>query len=361
MVQEKFIGKTPTVLGLVDPDSLGVTLPHEHLLVNHVHVYFTEPEEASDRRMAHLPITMENLHWVKLHALSCVDDLFLSDEDVAIKEAVMFKLSGGGTIVEMSNIGLCRDPLGLVRIARATGLNIVMGAGYYIAASRSSENLAKSEQEMAEVIVKDIVEGVGDTGVHAGIIGEIGCSLPLEETERRALRAAAAAQQRTGVAINVHPSPSDDVVLEIIKILDGAGADLSRTVISHCDCFAFSPATCRELMAKGCYVELDTFGHAGIFPPYQGQYLDTPSDIKRVNDLVQFIADGYINQLLVAQDNFFKHQLTTWGGYGYAHILRNIVPVMRSKGLSHEQLNTLLVENPTQLLTVAPVKKSGNQ
>jgi phosphotriesterase-related protein len=361
MIQEELIGKIPTVLGLVSPDSLGLTLTHEHLLVNHVQVYFTKPEETSDRRMAHMPITMDNLHWVKLHPTSCVDNLSLSDEEVAIKEAMMFKQSGGGTIVDVTNVGICRDPLGLARIARATGLNIVMGAGYYIGASHSSESLTRSEQEIAKVIVRDILEGVGDTGVHAGIIGEIGCSLPLEETERRALCAAAITQQKTGVAINVHPSSSADGVIENIKILDDAGADLNRVAVSHCDSFAFSPDTCRKIMEAGCYVEFDTFGTSAIFPPYQGKYLDIPSDMKRVNDLVQFIADGYINRLLVAQDNFFKHQLTTWGGFGYAHILRNIVPVMRSKGLSREQINTLLVENPKRLLTVTPVKKRGNQ
>ena len=60
-----------------------------------------------------------------------------SKKKLAIKEAVRFKLAGGCTIVEMSSIGLSRDPLGLARISRATGLNIIMGTGFYLGASQS--------------------------------------------------------------------------------------------------------------------------------------------------------------------------------------------------------------------------------
>jgi len=356
MRRVELTGKVQTVLGIIDGDSLGVTLPHEHLLTD-LTAYFVEPTEASQRKLAHEPVSLENLYWVKPHCLSHVDDMKLTDEQLAIKEAMLYKLAGGDTIVEMSNIGLHRDPLGLARIARATGLNIVMGAGYYIGASHPPELATRTEQEIAEEIVRDIMVGVDKTEVRAGVIGEIGCSLPLENGERKVLHASAAAQQRTGAALAIHPSRSDDLVLEIINILDDAGADLSRTIISHIDPFGFSQATCRKLADAGCYLEYDTFGYADLFPPYQGRVLDIPSPTQRINDIIQLIADGYLDQILISGDICYKHQLVNYGGYGYAHILRDIVPLMRNKGMSNEQIHTLLVENPKRVLPFAPVKQ----
>ncbi|MFC1984719.1 phosphotriesterase-related protein, partial [Chloroflexota bacterium] len=212
MRQEDITGKVQTVLGIVDADSLGVTLPHEHLLCD-LTMYFVEPTEASEKGMAHEPISLENLSWIQIHSHNNWDNMRLTDEKLAIKEVLLYRWAGGDTIVELSNIGLSRGPLGLARIARATGLNVVMGSGYYVGLSHPSEVAAKTEEEITGEIVRDITVGVGETGVRAGIIGEIGCSAPLEENERKVLRASAAAQQRTGAAINIHPSRGKDLVL----------------------------------------------------------------------------------------------------------------------------------------------------
>jgi phosphotriesterase-related protein len=356
MKQTELVGKAQTVLGLVDPDCLGVTLPHEHLFVDQASVYFVEPTEASDKSMAHKPVRPENLYWIKTHWLGNIDNMTLLDEDLAIKEAMMFKMAGGSTIVEMSNIGLVRDPLALARVSRVTGLNVVMGSGYYVALSHPAELVTMAEEEISEKITQDILVGVGDSGMRSGIIGEIGCSTPLAANDPKILRASALAQRRTGAAINVHPGIGDEVLLEIIKILTDAGADLRRTVISHIDVFGFSRDARRKVLDAGCYLEYDTFGAPGTAEAFEGHYLDLPSDMKRVNDIIEHINDGYLNQIVLSHDICFKHYLVAYGGYGYAHILRYIVPVMRSKGLSDEQINTLLVDNPKRALTFVPAK-----
>ena len=352
MRQGELTGKAQTVLGLIDADSLGVTMAHEHVFSD-ASAYFVEPTEAGDKKLAHEPVRLDNLRWVRNHCMSNVDNMQLTDEQLAIKEIMLFKMAGGGTVVDMTCIGLHRDPLGLVRVSKATGVNIIMGAGYYVALSHPPELADMSEEEIAEGIVRDIMVGVGDTGVRAGIIGEIGCSLPLEDSERRVLRACAIAQRRTGAAINIHPSPSDDLALEIIKILDDAGADLGHTVISHVHPWSFSLTTLHTLADAGCYIEYDNFGQevAEIRPLYFGRLLDFSSPVRRIEDIMQLIADGYLNHILVSQDVCFKFNLVTYGGCGYAHILRDIVPFMRHKGMSDEQINTLLVENPKRALT----------
>ena len=364
MRQTELTGKVQTVAGIIDADGLGITLPHEHLLAD-LSAYFVEPTEASERKLVHEPLTLENLYWVKLHRENNADNLNLTDEQLVIKEVLLYKWAGGDTIVEMSNIGLCRDPLGLARISRATGLNVVMGSGYYVGLSHPPELAAKTEKKVTEEIVRDIMVGVGDTGVRAGIIGEIGCSVPLKDNERKVLRASAAAQQQTGAAIDIHPSFSEDLVLEIIKILGDAGADLSRTIISHMDGFSpFSLATRRKIADTGCYIAFDTFG-APVLPNISSSGLITTeasllgrrSEVDRISEIKCLIDEGYLNHILISQDVCFKHHYVSYGGAGYAHILRNVVPWMRLGGISDEQIHTLLVENPKRVLSFAPVKE----
>ncbi|MFC1938763.1 phosphotriesterase [Chloroflexota bacterium] len=355
MRQTELAGKAQTVLGIIDPDSLGVTLPHEHLLTDVSVVYFIEPDVASERELVHKPVSLEILWWLRQHYFSNLDDMRFTDEDLAIKDALLYKWAGGSTIVELSNVGLYRDPLGLARISRATGLNIIMGSGYYVWTTHPPELASMTDEKIAEEIIRDIVVGVGNTGIRAGIIGEIGCSEPLHDDERKVLRAAAIAQRRTGAAINVHPSLSDSFALEIMQILSDKGADLSRTVFSHCDQTGYSQATQRKLMDAGCYLEHDAFGWEEMSPPVRGNIIDMPNDTKRINDIIQLIDDGYLNNILISGDHCFKHRLTAYGGYGYAHIIRDVTPMMLAKGISNEQIHTLMVENTKRMLTFVAV------
>src|SRR5262245_66428062 len=125
-------GQIQTVLGPIAADAAGVTLPHEHLLID-FKVMFVEPAAASDKGRAWEPVSLENLGWVRQNFNANLDNLRLLDERVAEVEIRLFKRAGGQTVVDPTNRSLGRDPLALVRIARGTGLNVVMGAGYYLA------------------------------------------------------------------------------------------------------------------------------------------------------------------------------------------------------------------------------------
>ena len=134
----QYTGKVQTVLGMISADSLGITLTHEHLLWD-MGAWRVECSEAGERGRSYQSLTLENLGWNLANRFKNVDDMQLLDESIAIKEALLYKIAGGGTIAEVSSIGLSRDPLGLARISRATSLNIVMGSAYYIGASHSPE------------------------------------------------------------------------------------------------------------------------------------------------------------------------------------------------------------------------------
>ena len=349
-------GKVQTVLGLISPEDLGVTRPHEHLL-DDISCWFEEPAASSDRLLAHQPISLENVGWVRYHIFGNLDDLRLVDEQVAISEALRYKYVGGNSIVDVTPIDAGRDPLGLARISRATSLNIVMGTGYYVDRPATMPGFLNLTEEMiTEEMLRDITVGVGNTGIRAGIIGEIGVEWPMRDRERATLRAAANVQNQTGAVISIHPGHSPDSPFEIIEILRDAGADISRVVMGHIECRIFDHDTRVRLAKTGCYLQHDTFGLEGWYHPrsvlsevnpVKG---DVPNDAGRINAIMALINEGFLKQILVSQDICKKHQLHRYGGLGYDHILQNVVPSMRQKGMPEEYIHTILVENIKRLL-----------
>lgn len=347
MSSSELTGKAQTVLGTISSERLGVTLPHEHLFVDFsIWQRGCGPTEATANKVFHQPVTLENL-WCIAYGAPNLDNEKLQDEEIAIREASFFKHAGGDTIVDVGNLGLGRDPLVLAHVSRATGLNVIMGSGYYVAPSHPADMDSKTEEDICAEIVREVTEGVADTGIRAGIIGEIGCSWPLTHNEEKVLRAAANAQRQTGAPLMIHPGRNASAPLEIIAILSKAGADIGRTIICHIDRTLRQPKDRRKLAETGCYLAYDMCGEEGY---YSLSIVDLPNDHQRVNEIMQLINQGYLNQILVSQDICTKHRLRRYGGHGYDHILRNMVPVMRVKGMSDEQIRTLLVENPQRLL-----------
>ena len=359
MPRTELTGKVQTVVGTIEPTALGITLPHEHFLIDQTlgGVYFVEPERLSERALAHQPVSLENLSWVRYHTKDSLDNQVLDSVDTAIKEALLFKLEGGKTIVDQTNRGIGRDPRALARIARATGLQIVMGSGYYADSPGTHDRVAGlDELALAEEIAEDFTHGVDDTGIRAGIIGELGCSWPLKPNEAKGLRAGAVAQTLTGASITVHPGRNDRAPLEIIEVLATAGADLGQVVINHMDRCGYSLETRMSLLQAGCFIEYDLFGFEGYYPARvalaEGKLPDMPNDLGRVREIIDLIERGYLTQLLLSHDIGMKVMLTSYGGWGYAHLLREVVPLMRIYGMTDEQINTMMVDNPRRLLTI---------
>jgi len=340
-------GLVQTVLGTVPPESLGLTSSHEHLLIDFA-LMFTPPSEASEKFKAYQPVTMENLGWVRYLPFRNFDNLQLLDEEVAISEALLFKRAGGETIVDATTIGIGRDPLALARIARATGLNVVMGAGYYVDASLPPGMDDKSEEEITREIVSEITTGVGDTGVKAGIIGEIGCTWPLTQNERKVLRAAANAQGDTSATILVHPGRHKTAPFEILEILAEAGADVRRVVMAHMERTIVDLSSLIELAESGCCLEYDLFGWESSYYPLGEP--DMAHDGQRLDYIKRLVEAGHAERIVVGQDIFAKSRLVKYGGYGYAHLVENIMPRMREKGIPEDAIEAIMVGNPARNL-----------
>lgn len=343
-------GQVQTVLGAVPPAELGATTMHEHLVID-FSVVFQQHDEATAAHRARRPVALDNLGRVRYDPFSSLDDLRLLDEETAVAEAALFGRAGGGTIVDVTSVGIGRDPRALARIARGTGLNVVMGCGYYVGASHPAGMDGKSVDDVAREIVANVTEGVGDTGIRAGIIGELGCSWPLTDSERRVLRAGALAQRETGAAITVHPGRAEAAPLEVLDVLAGEGADVGRVVIGHLGRTYRDVGGVVDLARRGCYLEYDQFGWESS--NFSLGDMDFPSDAQRIDHVVGLIEAGYADRLLVGQDVCAKHCLTSYGGYGYAHLLTNIAPRLRERGVAESDVRAILYDNPARVLTLA--------
>jgi phosphotriesterase-related protein len=344
-------GKALTVLGPVEADTMGVTLPHEHLLIDFA-VMFKEPAAASDRGLAYQPVTLSNVGWVRQNFNANLDNLRLLDEQTAEDEIMLFKRVGGQTVVDPTNVSLSRDALGLARISRATGLNIVMGAGYYVAAAHPADMDRRSEDSIVREIVEEITVGVGDTGVRAGLIGEIGNSWPWTENEKKVVRAAVEAQRQTGAPLMIHPGRDQAAPMQIVELVRKQGGDLRRTIMCHIERTIADERLLFELAATGVWLEYDLFGLENSYYPYNPDF-DMPNDGGRMAQILTLIERGHQDQILMSHDIAYKSSLTKYGGYGYHHLLVNVVPRLRRKGVDDAGLRGLLVDNPRRAFVFA--------
>jgi phosphotriesterase-related protein len=339
-----------TVLGPIPAEALGPTLVHEHLLIENPS--FVEPSSEPDRTRAHRPVgELAELGWVRRHWTSNADNLVLDDEALAIAELRPFTEAGGQTVVDATVPGIGRDPGALVRIARASGVHVVMGAGAYVGPTHPPSIAALDEAAIAAQLVDEWEGGVDDTGVRPGFIGEIGCSWPLLDRERVVLRGAAIAQGRTGAGLMVHPGRDPRAPEEIVRILADAGADLGRVAMAHLDRTVQDLPGLAVLARTGVFLEFDCFGLESSYYPFDPA-MATLSDAQRL-DLVRGLLDaGYGEQILLSQDICTKHRLVAFGGHGFAHLFAEVLPWLWRRGVDPSVTTTLVVGNPARFLGV---------
>ena len=354
-------GKVMTVRGPVDPDQLGCTIMHEHLFIDLRK--WAAPDESGpvtetaawDRRL-----TMENLHLAR-SSRGVGQDYLLNDVDLAAEEAMDFGRWGGGTIVEVTSIGLRRDPAAMLAVSNRTGLNVVMGAGWYQKLFHPPDMDQRTVEDMAEEIVRDITIGVDGTGIRSGIIGEVGVQgEPIEPNEVKSIRASARAARATGAAISFHRGGADrDEKMQVVSVLGEEGADFSRVVFGHSDPIAGDMPLMLELLSRGVYIQFDLLGRVACSlewkpPSYRGDDMWAFANTALVADAIpKLIAEGYANRILLSQDVCTRIQLKRYGGTGYAFIPEKFLPHLRRQGVKEEDIQMIMVENPKRVLTLA--------
>ncbi|HZR93193.1 MAG TPA: hypothetical protein VFA44_12405 [Gaiellaceae bacterium] len=350
-------GHVQTVLGPVPAESLGITLAHEHVFIDATCNWHL-PKEPSRRSLAEGKVTMDRLGALRRNPAASRDNCLLTDLSTAVEEVADFHQLGGTTLIDVTNEDIGRDAEGLQRVSRATGVNIVAGCGHYVHYAHPPTLDDEPVESIADRLVAEISDGIGATGVKAGIIGEIGTSDPLHPREEKVLHAAAQAQRETGVAISLHvPNGNGHHVLDT---LEAAGADLARVVVGHQDALLARPGMgadelqdyFRSLAERGCCLAFDTCGKEYCFPDLQG-YGATfwfPSDRDRAIALRTLVDGGLTDKLLLSQDVCSKIDLLRYGGFGYGHILRSFSRDLLEVGVAREDVARILVDNPRRLL-----------
>jgi phosphotriesterase-related protein len=338
--------KAVTVRGEIAPDELGVVLPHEHLLWDQACWGHPEPQELGEREEYRQPVSLANRGHVIYHAFDYRDNLVQSDVQLAVEEARLFRLAGGGTICDVSSAGLGRDPKALYRISVDTGLHVIMGAALYVAASWTEEEKKRSPEQIRDVLLKDFAEGIGPMGVKPGILGEVGVSNVENPYEVKSLKGSALAQKQLGCPVLIHTPIWEKQGNRILDILEGVGADLSKVALSHLDPTMEDYEYADSVAKRGAYIVYDQFGMHLM----STERIFLPSDNDRIKTVLEQVRRGHLERILISQDVCFKICLASYGGHGYAHILENIVPRLLDAGLSRKQVETILIENPKRFL-----------
>lgn len=335
-----------TVLGPIEPAKLGITQTHEHLLIDLVGDRSSPATNAKDLAKWDQLITLENSADVRRHADLYRTAARLESVDDAVAELGLYRDAGGRGLVDCTSGGLRRDPLGLREISRRTGVHVVMGCGYYVKEYHPPSVATLRLEEITEEIIRDLTVGVD--GIVAGLIGEIGLTWPTHPDELKVLRAAARAQRATGAALSIHPGRNPAAPMEALRVIETEGADLRKTIMGHLDRTVFEFDGFVELAKTGCTLEFDLFGWEQSY--YRFSPIDMPNDAIRINYLVGLIERGYGDQLVVGEDVGEKLKLRRYGGVGYDHILTEVLPVMRRKGMSEIDIDRILAKTPARLL-----------
>jgi phosphotriesterase-related protein len=350
-----------TVRGPVDPEAVGITLMHEHILVDWSDLV-EPPEEATLRSVWATPVTMDKLFFLRRGKMSLIrENLILDDESLAVEEVERFAREGGDTIVELTSLGVRRDPRALRRISQAAGVHIVMGGGVYVGSAHPEWVRDATVDALADFFTREVFAGVADTGVRCGIIGEIGTSGVegppsgakqghITQGEEKVLRAAAQASLRTRLSVSVHLDPRGKGAFTVLDILESEGVPVDRIVLSHLDIVHDHDLDyIREVAKRGAVVEFDCFGRE--YYGMVGEDYFFGSDAWRVESVAKLVSEGYEDQIVISQDLALKIDLHRYGGQGYDHILVNVVPMLRRAGVSDAVLTKILVENPRRILT----------
>jgi phosphotriesterase-related protein len=332
-----------TVTGPIASDEMGITLPHDHVIADFT-AWF---DSNSTRGMIDREVGPEIIGDLRHDPFGCKHNLVLDDEELAVREVSRFKSAGGGTILDPTCIGVGRDVLAQQRVSKQTHVNIVAGTGYYVRHGRPPEVEGMSAEQVAEIIVRDVVEGIDGTGIRSGFIGEIGItdnSAAITEQDEKVLRGAARAHAETKVPLSIHLcDPLGDRVLDIVE---EEGGSLEGTILCHMNHTQDDLEYQIRLAERGVRLAYDNIGIDWYYP---GTDYQTPCDHEQAQAVLALIEAGYADRLLLSSDVFIKMQLMRYGGFGYAHVLRNFLPRLRRVGVEESAIEMMMVENPRKL------------
>ena len=319
-----------TVLGKVDPEELGFTLPHEHIICDS-----TLSRSYCDRVTKPL--------WGSY--------MWLDDVEVMTEELRLFREDGGKTIVEVTCHGWGRDPLALREISERTGVHLIACAGFYVEDCMPSWVGDKTVEQLADWIIREVEVGCNAreshevTDVKAGMIKTSASRPVYSHNELKGLRAVAKGHLKTGMPITTHNSGSiryelegGNIGMDLLDILEEEGVNPEAVIVGHTD-ENVDIRNLVRLVKRGAWIQFDTIGkHHYIL------------DETRADLAASLKERGLLGHLLLSQDRNRKPMLRRYDGSGYSDIINRFIPLLRERGLTKEDIRKLTVENPSKAL-----------
>jgi predicted metal-dependent phosphotriesterase family hydrolase len=307
------LGTVHTVRGPIDAARMGVTLVHEHVLVD-----FAGAEKASRSRYD-------------------AEEAFR----VILPRLQELRQRGVETLLECTPAYLGRDPLLLRRLSEASGLNIVTNTGYYGAArdiAVPKHAYTETARQLAARWTGELRNGIEGTGIRPGFV-KIGVDAgPLSEIDRKLVEAGALCHLDTGLTLAVHTGDGT-AALEIVAVLKRNGVSPEAYAWVHAQ-NETDRATLAWAAQQGAWVELD-----GVGPKSLEAHADAVADLFRRDR---------IDRVLVSQDAGWYHVGEAGGGTYRPHtlLLDEFVPALRARGLGDAEIRSLLVTNPARAFAV---------
>lgn len=311
-----------TVGGPLDPGHLGTTLMHEH-------VFVLSPEFEDNYDLGW------DEEWQVANAIRRLDEL---------------KDNGIDTIVDLTVIGLGRYIPRIQTIAEATDVQIVPATGVYTYGDLPMfvhfRGLVQGTpvDVMADMFVADVEEGIADTGVRAGILKCATDQPGVTDGVDAVLRATARAHRRTGVPISTHTHAGTRRGLEQQRIFEEEGVDLSRVVIGHSG-DTTDLDYLEELVGRGSFIGMDRFGLDMLL-----------SFDERVDTVARMCERGHAGSMVLSHDascfcDWFDPEVLEQAtpDWHYLHISEDVLPALRERGVTEEQIEQMLVENPRRV------------
>jgi phosphotriesterase-related protein len=358
------MARVMTVLGPINPEELGFTSMHEHVLC--------DGAVSSNRTVGMFPedwpikadedVSIENIGWLQRNFSLTRDGCNMDDVDVMTAEVAEFKESGGDSLVDQTTPGGRSNLPGIKQISEATGVHVITTTGLYAEDGWPDRYKEMTRDEYQSYMQDEVENGIEDTGIKPGALKM--AITELTKQQELSLRAAGRVVNETGLMLTIHPGfQIGNDGRRIVKILKDEGVNLERVVIAHADAFFTSsdlktlildPESWRlsldyhrELLDQGANISIDCFGHQWSAEVTGWMMQD---DWQRLGGLVALIAKGYSPQIVLGTDTFLKILTRRGGGYGYCRLTKFVIPTLRDVGVSDYDIRQMTVHNPARLL-----------
>jgi phosphotriesterase-related protein len=312
------MSEVPTVRGPVDTSLLGPTLMHEHIFVLSPEINENYPETVPE-------VTK-----------------LIEDAVVRLNE---LHATGIGAIVDLTVIGLGRSIARIQKVAERTPLHILVATGIYTYRDLPLFFQYRDPKDMPKLFIRDLTEGIANTGVRAAILKCATDRFGLTRDVERVVRAVAAAHRETGAPISTHTHAASRSGLDQQRVFREEKVDLTRVVIGHSG-DTTDLDYLEEVMREGSYIGMDRFGIGTIL-----KFED------RVDTVARLCERGWAKQMVLSHDAacyndwLLEGWQTILPQWHYLHIHSDVLPALRARGVTEEQIQTMLVENPRRFFS----------